>query len=101
MSTSLKALQKKAQEHGMTVTQLVEELEAGCNPNKPYRFAISFDRLEDLKWFMRHVVELYEDVSDVGVYRANVLDKEYAGTPSGNAFVLRTNNDPVGTRLEL
>lgn len=102
MSPSLKALQRKASEHGMTVAELVAELEAGCNPNKPYRFAITFDRLEDLKWFLRHVVELYEGQTDVGVYRATTLDKEYAGTPSGNAFVLRSNTkDNIGERLAL
>lgn len=105
MATSIKALKKQADNFGMTVSELVAELEAGCNPNKPYRFAIGFHRLEDLKWFMRHIVTAYEAVHDeeVGIFRATVMDPEYGGQPQGNAFVMRPMNDPyvIGERLEL
>lgn len=104
MST-MHELKRQADELGMTVSELVAELEAGCNPNKPYRFSIGFHRLADLKWFLVQIVGAYEMAHDaeVGIFRANVLDPEYGGHPTGNAFVMRRADDPyvVGERLEI
>lgn len=85
MNKKMRELKELAEASGVSVDELLAEAEAGMNINKPYTVAVSFSRLKDLLEFAQLIAG-----SNVGVYQADALDREFGGRGGGNRFVLRS-----------
>lgn len=82
MVKEVKAIAKKS---GATVDEIVEEMEAGFDPSKPFSVVIKYDRLDGL----RRLAEQLEHAG-LGIFRADGLDREWGGVARGNSFVIRS-----------
>lgn len=82
---NIKQLKALADEQGVTVDELIKEMEVGGTVTKPYIVAVSFDRLSDLLAFAKRISE-----SGVAVYKSDALDREFPNRAGGNRYVIRT-----------
>ena len=89
-----KKLQKKltelleiADEYGVTVEDLLKEKELGAKVDRPFTLAIRFTRLQDMVDFVNNT----RTDNNRCVWKADSLDKEFAGNAGANSYVLRDN----------
>lgn len=85
------ALKKKAEDLGISVDELVEEMEVG-SPDKPFVITVAFDRYKDLRSFADDIAQRM----GLGIYQADSLDHEYNGNVRDGMFVLRNPNGTHG-----
>lgn len=89
MQRQLRELKELADDAGVTVDDLMTEMEQGASVTKPFTIAVSFDRMADMMAFAKRLTEA---MTGVAVYRADSLDPEYGGRGGGNRFVIRSAN---------
>jgi hypothetical protein len=97
---TIKQLTDIAEQAGVSLADIVSEVERGGRPGKPYTLVLSFDRMNQLVEFVRRVWA--ED--EAGVWPGNMLDREFRGrvVPS-NTFVVRdprSTDRPAETRID-
>jgi len=88
---TIKEAQTIARKSGVTVDDIVDEMEAGFDPSKPFSVVVTYSRLDGLREFAKQLEQ-----AGLGVYRADGLDKEFSGAPRGNSFVVRGLSQVTG-----
>ena len=88
---TLKEARTIAKKSGVTVDDIVDEMDAGFDPSKPFSVVITYDRLENLRRLAKQLEQ-----AGLGIFRADGLDREWGGTPRGNSFVVRSLSATAG-----
>jgi hypothetical protein len=87
MRKETRALKRKAEGLGISVDELVEEMEVG-SPDKSFVITVAFDRYKDLRSFADEIAQRM----GLAIYQADSLDHEYNGSVRDGMFVLRDPN---------
>ena len=88
---TLKEAQAIARKSGVTVDDIVAEMEAGFDPSKPFSVVVTYQRLDDLRRFAKQLEQ-----AGLGIYQGDGLDKEFSGAPRKNSFVVRGLEQQTG-----
>ncbi len=88
---SIKQIEEQAHSLGISVAELIEELQRGGKPDRPYVLILRFDRMAKMLDFVRD----NWDEEEVGVWPGNALDPEFRtfGRAPKNHFILRRPDD--------
>lgn len=103
-----KKLQKKlnelleiADEYGVTVEDLLKEKELGAKVDRPFTIAIQFTRLQDMVDFVNESIRNWDTDNPGCIWKADALDKEFAGKGGANSYVIRGNSCSKGDDLRI
>lgn len=83
---NLKQITEYSEEVGVSVAELVTEVQKGGKPDKDYTLVLRFDRMQQLVDFVRQ----HWSEEEAGVFRGMTVDREFRGrTVPTNSYVVR------------
>ncbi len=97
-TSAMNALKRRASQLGITLAELVSEIDKGGKPEKDYILIVRFDRMKKMLDFVRSNF----DEDEVGVWRGSAIDPEFRGIGRAptNHYVLRSPKSPFVDREE-
>lgn len=96
MNQKLKEVKAIAEKSGVTIEEILDEMEQGYNPKLPYMVVLNFERLEQLRAVAQSMA-----LGGLAVYQADGLDREYGGRAPQNSFVIRGAEEMTGKSDEM
>jgi hypothetical protein len=92
---SVKQITEYAEQVGVSVAEIVTEVQKGGKPDKDYTLVLRFDRMQQLIDFVRE----HWSEEEAGVFRGMTVDSEFRGrvVPT-NCYVVRDPREVRGSK---